>query len=285
MSRRDGTLHRRLREQLRLWHVTPDRTIETKGSIVVLGRRAEQRVAVKVVPNGHDEWFSGRVLKAFGGNGVVRLLDQADGAFLLEQLRPGHSLASVGGHLGDEETTRILNDVILNMRPGPVPDGAPSVESWGASFGRYTSRGGDLISPALIEEAHQRYSELSRSQSATRLLHGDLHHHNVLLDSERGWLAIDPKGVVGELAYELGAALRNPCERPELFTEPSTIEKRVDWFAKALLLDADRVLGWAFAQAVLAALWELEDDGVLNAGVGWIALANAIRPMLKSVPM
>jgi streptomycin 6-kinase len=105
----------------------------------------------------------------------------------------------------------------------------------------------------------------------------------VLLDSERGWLAIDPKGVVGELAYELGAALRNPAEHSELFRQPATIKNRVDCFAKALSLDARRVLGWAFAQAVLSALWELEDDGVLNAGIGWLALANAIRPMLNSM--
>jgi streptomycin 6-kinase len=105
----------------------------------------------------------------------------------------------------------------------------------------------------------------------------------VLLDSERGWLAIDPKGIVGELAYELGAALRNPVEQPELFAQPSTINKRVDAFAKALSLDAGRILGWAFAQAVLAAVWELEDDGVLSAGIGWIALANAIRPMLNNI--
>jgi streptomycin 6-kinase len=282
MTRRDETLHRRLQERLRLWQVTPERAIETKGSVVVLGRRGDQPVAVKFMSNGHDEWFSGQVLNAFDGNGVVRLLDRADGALLLEQLRPAHSLASVGVNLGDEEANRILSDVILKMRPGPVPDGTPSVESWGASFGHYTSRASDLIAPALIEEAHQRYAELCASQSSTRLLHGDLHHHNVLMDSERGWLAIDPKGVDGELAYEVGAALRNPAEHPELFTQPATIKTRVDCFAKALSLDAVRVLGWAFAQSVLAALWELEDDGVLNAGMGWIALANAIRPMLDT---
>jgi streptomycin 6-kinase len=85
------------------------------------------------------------------------------------------------------------------------------------------------------------------------------------------------------MAYEVGAALRNPAEQPELFAQRTTIEKRVDCFAKTLSLDAARILGWAFAQAVLAALWELEDDGVLNAGIGWIGLANAIRPMLNSI--
>ena len=150
MSRRygtlRGTLQRRLREQLRVWDVTPERAIETKSSIVVLGRRGKQPVVVKVVANGHDEWGSGQVLDSFGGTGVVRLLDHAAGTLLLEQLRPGHSLASVRLDLGDEETTRILSDVILEMRPGPVPDGTPSVDSWGASFENHTARVGSLIS-------------------------------------------------------------------------------------------------------------------------------------------
>jgi streptomycin 6-kinase len=40
----------------------------------------------------------------------------------------------------------------------------------------------------------------------------DLHHYNVLSDSGRGWLAIDPKGLVGEVEYEVGAAIRNPID-------------------------------------------------------------------------
>jgi streptomycin 6-kinase len=64
--------------------------------------------------------------------------------------------------------------------------------------------------------------------------------------------AIDPKGVVGELAYETGAALRNPCDRPELFAAPATIPRQVDCFACVLRLDGRRILAWAFAQAILA---------------------------------
>ena len=123
--------------------------------------------------------------------------------------------------------------------------------------------------------------ELCSSQTSPRLLHGDLHAGNILLDSQRGWVAIDPKGVVGELAYEVGAAIRNPCETPDLFAAPATIVERVDCFARVLRLDRRRILGWAFAQAILSAIWELEDEGAIAAGAGWIALANAVRPMLE----
>ena len=56
-------------------------------------------------------------------------------------------------------------------------------------------------------------------------------HQNALLDAQRGWLAIDPKGVVGELAYEVGAELRNPIARPELFAAPAVIARRAEHFA------------------------------------------------------
>jgi streptomycin 6-kinase len=89
---------------------------------------------------------------------------------------------------------------------------------------------------------------------------------------------LDSKGVVGELAYEAGSALRNPYQQPALFAAPDTIRRRVDCFAQ-LQPDATRISGWAFAQAVLSAIWEWEDVGVLSPGSGSIALATAIHAM------
>jgi streptomycin 6-kinase len=122
--------------------------------------------------------------------------------------------------------------------------------------------------------------DLSGSQRSTRLLHGDLQHYNVLFDTDRGWLAIDPKGVVGELEYEIGAMLRNPDERPDLFLSPSVIERRVKQFTNRLNLNYERTIGWAFAQAVLSAIWGIEDGFSVDATNSSLRLAEAIRPML-----
>jgi streptomycin 6-kinase len=121
---------------------------------------------------------------------------------------------------------------------------------------------------------------LCASQGRPCLLHGDLHHYNVIRDAKRGWLAIDPKGLVGELEYEVGAALRNPYERPGLLADPATIERRIRCFETELALDGNRILRWAFAQAVLAAAWDLEDGQRLDDGNAWIALADATHRML-----
>ena len=69
------------------------------------------------------------------------------------------------------------------------------------------------------------------------LLHGDLQHYNVLFDNERGWVAIDPKGVVGEWEYEVGPLLRNPVEQPELFANPAIINRRLELLTTLLPLN------------------------------------------------
>lgn len=114
----------------------------------------------------------------------------------------------------------------------------------------------------------------------TANLTGLLQHYNVLVDSERGWLAIDPKGVIGEVEYEVGATLRNPIERPELFASRATIERRIRQFTEKLNLDYERVLAWGFVQAVLSAIWDLEDGFAVDAMNPALRLATAIQPML-----
>jgi streptomycin 6-kinase len=107
------------------------------------------------------------------------------------------------------------------------------------------------------------------------LLHGDLHHYNVLSDRARGWCAIDPKGVVGELEFELGAALRNPIDRPDLFAKLDVVERRLDQFGLALGIDVSRARGWCFSQAVLSAIWSLEGGHAAEADAA-LQLARAL---------
>jgi len=158
-----------------------------------------------------------------------------------------------------------------------------TVSDWAKAFERYIATGDDQVPKLLVESSHRVYSSLCASQRDPRLLHGDLQHYNVLFDSERGWLAIDPKGVVGEVEYEIGAILRNPIERPELFASRATIERRIKHFTEKLNLDYKRVLAWGFAQAVLSAIWDIEDGFPVNAMNPALRLANAIQPMLRVI--
>src|SRR5215212_5038892 len=100
--------------------------------------------------------------------------------------------------------------------------------------------------------AEDLFTELSKSQSAPMLLHGDLNYGNVLAATRQPWLAIDPKGVVGEPAYETGVLLRDRF--PELLKRDNprrVLERRIDQLAEALKVDRARIRGWGIARAVL----------------------------------
>lgn len=265
----------RLAEYARAWSVDVDETLETPTSLIAYGRRAKESVVIKLVKVPGDEWNGGDVLRAFDGRGVVRVYEHAPGAMLLERLTPGDSLVSLSLDGRDDEAAAVLADVIAAMSSSTPPAGVPTIGDWGLALERPHTLNADLV-----REAAGLYASLVESQSHTRLLHGDLHHSNVLFDARRGWTAIDPKGVVGETAFEIGAALRNPIERADLWFRPETIERRIQIFAERLQLDARRILQWAFAQAVLSAIWEIE-DGLVGAEPRSLALAYATRPLLR----
>jgi streptomycin 6-kinase len=229
-------------------------------------------------------------MAAFGWRGMARVYEYVDGAVLLERLNPGAPLASIALDGRDEEATEILADVIDRMsRPCESSDEPSrdalkafvSAQDWGKGFQRYLASGDRQISGSLVEQAQQSYFDLCASQRDVRLLHGDLQHYNVLFDSDRGWLAIDPKGVIGEVEYEIGASLRNPYEKPGLFASAETVERRLRCFEAKLKLNSDRTLAWGFVQAVLSAIWSVEDGFAVDTGNPSLRLANAIRPILK----
>jgi streptomycin 6-kinase len=193
--------------------VIVDRTFETGTSVIAFGQRGTLPVVLKVVKNPGDEWRCGNVLDAFGGRGVVRVYEYTAGAALLEKAIPGRPLAELSLTGRDDEATEVVADVIGRMSPSHSAS-CPTVDDWAASFDRYGATGADEIPGHLVAEARHLYAALCSSQTRLRLLHGDLQHHNILFDADRGWLAIDPKGVFGEIECEIGPALRNPCENP-----------------------------------------------------------------------
>lgn len=271
----------RVEGHARAWGVAVEDTLETPSSVVAFGRCASAPVVLKVVRRPCDEWRSGEVLKAIGGSSGARVLRHAPGAALMERLGPGTPLARLSLDGRDGEATVIMADVMRRMsRPRASLEGFTTVEDWGEGFRRYAERGGAPLPSDLVERAARVHSGLCASQQTRTLLHGDLQHYNVLYDSARGWAFIDPKGVVGELEYEAGAMLRNPCERPELFASAEVVARRLAVFEARLKLDAGRALAWAFAQAVLSVVWSAEDGEEVDAAHPSLLLAEAVRPML-----
>ena len=262
------------------WNVALDETRETATSLLGFGVREGRPLVLKLTKTHSDESHSGAVLRAFGGDGAVRVFESEMGAVLMDRLLPGEELVNVVRRGNDPEATRILAHVMQQLANHTPPRECPAVSDWGLGFDRYLASGNQQISRALVLAAQDLYQRLAASQRTTMLLHGDLQHYNVLFDRVRGWTAIDPKGIVGELEYEIGALLRNPIEQPELFTNRGIIEQRLAILCDALNLDHSRALRWSFAQAVLSAIWDVEDEKPVDANHPALLLARVLETLL-----
>jgi streptomycin 6-kinase len=206
-------------------------------------------------------------LRLYDGRGMVRLLeaDSEQGVFLLERLTPGAVLTTLADDANDHKATSIAASVMREFwRPVPPEHDFPSVGDWAKGLQRLRGHYDGGVGPfpaTLVQEAETLFAELLDSMSAPVLLHGDLHHDNILSAEREPWLAIDPKGVVGEPAYEVGALLRNLWEERCTLSNPRRIlERRVDQLAEELDVDRARIRGWGVAQAVLSAWWCIEDN-------------------------
>ena len=228
--------------------------------------RADGTPAVLKVGYPNPELLSEiQSLRVYAGRGIIQLLesDETEGALLLERLEPGVSLARLDD---DREATAIAAGVMRDLRQPAPPDHAfITVADWTWGLQNLRPRFDGTTGPLpayLVEAAETLFAELLPSMAAPVLLHGDLHHDNILSATRRPWLALDPKGILGEPAYEVGTLLRNPM--PQLLTWPNPqqiMARRVDQLADALGFDRRRIIGWGLAQAVLSAWWSIEDHG------------------------
>jgi streptomycin 6-kinase len=222
-------------------------------------------VVVKACSPTGEFAIESAALRCYDGHGAARLFaaDPEREVMLLERLLPGARLSTVSD---DEEATVIAAGVMRALwRPVPPDHPFPTVADWGMGFVRLRQRFGGGAGPfpaALVAAAERLFATLDASGSAPVVLHGDLHHGNILAAGPRGWLAIDPKGLVGEPAYETGALLRNPL--PWLLAQPdpaNVLARRLDILSRELGCDRARLRGWGLAQAVLSAWWSFEDHG------------------------
>jgi streptomycin 6-kinase len=244
-------------------------------------RSEGEEIVLKVGYPGAELMSEMQALQLYDGHGIAQLLDfdRDRGILLLERLEPGTPLS---GLTDDEQATSIAAQVMRQLwRPVPQEHPFPTVARWAAGLGRLREHFGGTTGPfpaRLVEEAETLFAELLASTSEQVLLHGDLHHDNILSAERQPWLAIDPQGIVGEPAYEVGALMRNRLPEPLAGPDASRfLARRLDQLAEELGLDRSRLHGWTLAQAVLSAWWSIEDHGY-----GWepaIALAQLLSDM------
>ncbi len=206
-----------------------------------------------------------QTLQLYDGLGAIRIIqeDKENSVVLLERAVPG---TRVGNVTPDREQISIVADVLKKIHK-PITSQSkltlPTLSDWAKAFDKYRAVYSPSSGPVpqwMFEQAEDMFTQYSKDKREKFLLHGDLHNDNILL-SQRGWLVIDPKGIIGEREFDVGTYLRNPyADLPEGSNYKKIVTDRIFQFSDELGFDKIRIRDWAFANAVISLLWFLEDE-------------------------
>jgi len=250
-------MNQSIEDHCRLWNLTPSGVQFESYTSILLPVRADGNSGIlKVFKPGSDESNTAGLIAWFDGLGSAKLLRSDQSAQLLEWIDGPH-LSDLVRDGDDVLATELLAEVIgkLHMpRPDIPPDLVPMEKLMEPLLARRQC--GDDIQSAAAGLA----ADLLETTQTRQPLHGDIHHDNILRHRERGWLAIDPKGLFGDRHYDLANALCNPCRYPEIVRVPKRALAHAEILADRLTLDLQRTLSFAFCYACLSAIW-CEQDG------------------------
>ncbi|WP_019584818.1 aminoglycoside phosphotransferase family protein [Deinococcus apachensis] len=248
-------------EYLRRWNLTPDGDpIHTHSSDLLPVKFAGEPAMLKL-PRGAEERFGGLLMLWWNGDGAARVLDhdEATGALVLERVTGPRSLVRMVHEGQDDGASRILCAVAARLhapRPAPLPELVP-LETWFRALEPASRQYGGI----LVDSASAARHLLAAPQDLS-VLHGDLHHENVLdggpeAQGGRGWLAIDPKRLLGERGFDHANIFCNPDLK--VAAAPGRLARQAHVVAEAAGLDRGRLLQWVLAYAGLSVSWWLED--------------------------
>lgn len=267
--------------QLTKWQLARDGDVITtpRGQLYPV-RLPDGGAAMLKVSTDAEERDGHLLLRWWDGDGAARVLAHDGPALLMERAVPGDSLRAMSIQGGDAQATAILCGVLARLhRPrGTPPEGLVDLDQWFS----------DLLAPPirlspLLEQCRSLAAAALDAQIEARPLHGDLHHDNVLDFGTRGWLAIDPKRLLGDRAFDYTVLFTNPdlCG-PDIHvaTGEAVFEHRLQQVCALAGLDRPRLLRWIAASAGLSAVWFLADGDA--AAVDLAVAAMAVKRLAEA---
>ena len=248
-----------LAEAVRLWTLSEVEVVaDTPTSVVRRARRPDgSQVALKILkPYGADEIAGARLMQWWSGEGAAKIIGIAGDAILMEWL-DGSPLGDLVRDEGrDDDATSILCDVAERLhRPrASAPTDLAPVRSSFRPLLEGLPNDWEPASRPLVAQALELAQHLLATTAEAPPLHGDFHHDNVVGSGQR-WLAIDPKGLVGDRHYEFANLFRNPYGGGDIARDPRRIDARAAMIAGRLGLQRRRLLLWATAHCALSECW------------------------------
>lgn len=260
------------------WGLELDEAVGASYSDTWFARRGGEHVVIKAGdPAARVREAIALREYAEGGAPVCALLAAEPGVLLLERILPGDDVRPLAA-VDDDAATAVIGDLIASLHASveevDEPDGLPHLGTIAVAFDTPT-HGRAPIPRRLVEAAADLVSDLCGAAAPATVLHGDLHHRNVLREgwdpTQCRWRAIDPHGWWGDPSFDAVAMLLD-LHDPQLWaglTDDQVYQRamrRIGILCERAGLSGDRLISWAAAGAVISELWCWEDHHLVQ---GW----------------
>ncbi|EDT01003.1 aminoglycoside/hydroxyurea antibiotic resistance kinase [Burkholderia ambifaria IOP40-10] len=254
VSRFACTIVRMFDTYLRLWDLVPDGGPILTASGGVLPVVWHARPAMLKVATCDEERRGNALMTWWNGDGAARVWLHDSDAVLLERAQPAPTLAGLSAAGHDDDAIRIACAAVarLHAHRAPAPPAVVPLHDW-----FYALLSHDTDDDVLRRSAATAHRLLAVQPADEVVLHGDIHHGNLLHFGDRGWLAIDPKGLRGDRAFDYANLFCNPAH--DIAVDPARFARRVMLITEVARIDRPRLLRWILAWAGLSAVWLMED--------------------------
>jgi streptomycin 6-kinase len=270
----------------KLWDLDPQGIFfSTHSSLLCRVTYQKQIALLKIVEPDDDEANSAEILKYFKGQGAVKLLNAHENALLLEYIQSDNAAPDLeqmvlNGEI--EKATHILCDTIEALHAPRESKIAPKTTPFTARFDDMRKYLNEGRVPVARHKQCQDALLLTQNlidayKNDNILLHGDVHHFNVLKDEKRGWLAIDPKGFIGPRPYEYSSIFCNPYRHKEIVATSHYMKMLSTIIAERSGLPKDVIAQFAYIHSLQCAAWSLSPPDQDY----WFACADAIKETLS----
>ena len=229
--------------------------------VAPVNSRTGNALVLKVSPSVSWLRHEYGALAHWDGRGAVRVVevDLDLGAILLERATPGTAL--LDSSQSDVAATHIFAEAAAVLgSAGFEKSDLPAIASWLQRLDRSLPPHAPPELESARFDARTLSDALVTSVGHRVVLHGDLHHANLLRHGSDSWVVVDPKGIIGPEEAEPAAFLRNP--RAYILAHPDPVALltvRTSIISERLGYEAARVAGWGYVLSVVAAVWALED--------------------------
>ncbi len=242
------------------WHLTEDGDPIITRSGRLLPVLWQGKPAMLKLSDDDAERAGAQLLRWWNGAGAAKVYRLDAEAVLLERATGSRSLLAMAADGHDDAASRIICATVakLHAKRDITPPPVIPLARWFRALTPAASTHGDTFAAC-----HAIAAALLADPRDQTVLHGDIHHRNILDFEGRGWLAIDPKGLVGERGYDHANTFANP--ELAIATTQERLQRQLSIVAEAAGLDKRRLLQWIAAYCGLSAAWFVEDGLVREA--------------------